>query len=104
MPQPDAERAKPDEGPPDERWSGRCSRAVAAQLLRFDHHTVRREGRLALLLTSHWLESPLVEQPEPLEFFLTFTAAAGQPPASRVIQTLVDGIALTRVTAGPQPG
>lgn len=104
MPQPNAERANPDARQPDERWSGRCSRAVAAQLLRFDHHTIRREGRLALLLTSHWLESPLVEQPEPLEFFVSFTSAAGQPSASRVIQTLVDGIALTRVTASPLPG
>ena len=74
---------------PDERWTGRCSRDVAAILVRYDHHTVWIQGRPALLLTYHWHQGPLSEQDEPLSFRLSFTYARGHPAAPKDIQELV---------------
>jgi hypothetical protein len=79
---------------PDERWSGNCSRAIAAILIRYDHHTVWLEGRQALLLTYHWNAAPLDEQIEPLQFTVSFTFARGHPAAPPDVQSLVAGLGL----------
>ena len=82
---------------PDERWEGRCSREVAAMLVRYDHHTVWLQGRRALLLTYHWNAAPLENQSEPLQFSVSFTFASGHPPAPPEIQAVVDGLGLRAV-------
>jgi hypothetical protein len=75
---------------PDERWVATCPRADAALLLRYDHHTVWIQGRPALLRTYHWAATPLDEQPDPLQFEVSFTYAAGHPNAPAPVQAVTD--------------
>ncbi|PKN95193.1 MAG: hypothetical protein CVU44_00500 [Chloroflexi bacterium HGW-Chloroflexi-6] len=67
-----------------------CSRAQAAQLVDYDHHTVRIQGRLGVLLTYPWL--PLDENPGPFVLTVVFHHAEKHPAAPEAVQTLVDGL------------
>ena len=94
MPQWSSDRDAAAQRHPDERWEGSCSRAVAAMLVRYDHHTVWLHGRRALLLTYHWNAAPLATQAEPFHFTVSFTFARGHPAAPADIQALVEGLDL----------
>lgn len=67
-----------------------CSRAQAAQLLDYDHHTVLVQGRRGVLLTYPW--HPFDENPGPFLLTVVFHHADQHPPAPPAVQTLVDGL------------
>lgn len=68
----------------------RCTRAQAEQLVNYDHHRVRVNGRLAVMLTFHWL--PLEAAPEPLLLKVIFAHAEQHPPVPGEVQALVDAL------------
>ena len=101
MPQWSRDRAGDRQKYPDERWTALCPRAEAPQLLRYDHHVVRIQGRPALLLTYRWAEDSLGTGPAELPFEVSFTYAPGHPPAPPEIQRLVDSLSFTAVKDDP---
>ncbi len=61
----------------------------AEQLVRYDHHRVRINGRLGIMLTYHWL--PLEDAAETLLLKVVFHDSASQhPPTPPEIQALVE--------------
>ena len=87
----------------DSLYPDECSFAVcpadAVELLRsYDHHTVWLQGRRALLRTYHWAD----EEPRDAEagrpFQVSFTYAAGHPPAPPAVQAVVDELTFTPIT------
>ena len=67
-----------------------CTREQARQLVDFDHHTVRIQGRLGVMLTNEWM--PLEEHAPPFLLTVVFRYADRHPAAPAEIQTLVDGL------------
>ncbi len=67
-----------------------CNREQAKQLVDFDHHTVRINDRLGVMLTSEWM--PLEEHAPPFVLTVVFRYADRHPAAPSEIQTLVDGL------------
>jgi len=65
-----------------------CTRDQAAQIVNYDHHRVRVDGRLAVMLTYHWM--PLEEAAEPLILRAVFQYAEKHPPAPPEVQTIID--------------
>jgi hypothetical protein len=99
MPQWDRNRSVPSY--PDERWQAESAPDTAPLLRRYDHHTVWISGRRALLLTSHWDLEP-ANPPVARRVTVSFTYAAGHPPAPAAVQALVDELNFTRV-GDPDP-
>ena len=74
----------------DELWTAPCiDRELAKLLIRFDHHTVWLDGRLALLRTYSWLSIPEKVWPTPLPISVSFTYAKGHPAAPQDVQDAV---------------
>ena len=67
-----------------------CTREQASQLVDFDHHTVRINGRLGVMLTYEWM--PLEEHAPPFLLTVVFRYADKHPTAPAEIQTLVDSL------------
>lgn len=65
-----------------------CTRDQAAQIVNYDHHRVRVDGRLVVMLTYHWM--PLEEAAEPLILRAVFQYAEKHPPAPLEVQTIID--------------
>ncbi len=65
-----------------------CTRAQAAQLVDYDHHVVRVEGRPGVLLTYPWM--PFEEKTGPFVLTVVFHHAEQHPPAPEQVQRLVD--------------
>ena len=65
-----------------------CTPQQAEQLVDYDHHTVRVNGCLGVLLTYEWL--PLEEHTGPFVLTVVFHYAEKHPPAPQAIQSLVD--------------
>jgi hypothetical protein len=67
--------------PSGEMWIAECRHEQAQQLMPYDHHHVRIGGLLAILITYHWMETTLLE--EPLFVKAVFHDAALQHPPAR---------------------
>ena len=65
-----------------------CAREQARQLVDFDHHTVRIQGRLGVMLTNEWI--PLEEHAPPFLLTVVFRYADRHPAAPAEIQSLVN--------------
>jgi hypothetical protein len=65
-----------------------CTREQAEQLVDFDHHTVRINDRIGVMLTNEWM--PLEEHAPPFLLTVVFRYADRHPAAPAEIQTLVD--------------
>ena len=65
-----------------------CTREQAKQLVDFDHHTVRINGRLGVMLTYEWM--PLEKHSPPFLLTVVFRYADRHPAAPAEIQTLVN--------------
>jgi hypothetical protein len=68
-----------------------CTPEQAAQLLPYDHHTVRIGGRLGVMLTYPWM----TREPSSDSQLLTivFAHAEAHPPVPPQIQAIVDRLA-----------
>ncbi len=92
-----------------ERLSAVCDPSQTAQLVAFDHHRVVVDGRMAILITYHWLS--LEETPNPLVAHAVFHPAPDRqfsfeqlrrtilahPAAPAHIQSLVDTLHFHRI-------
>ncbi|HEX5809327.1 MAG TPA: hypothetical protein VFY25_11720 [Anaerolineales bacterium] len=67
-----------------------CTRQQAEQLVRYDHHVVRVNGRPGVMLTYEWM--PVEEHPGPFVLTVVFHYAEKHPPAPDEIQAIVDGL------------
>lgn len=67
-----------------------CTRQQADQLVRYDHHVVRVDGRPGVMLTYPWM--PVEEHAGPFVLTVVFQYAEKHPPAPEEIQSLVDGL------------
>ncbi len=67
-----------------------CTREQARQLVDFDHHTVRINDRLGVMLTHEWM--PLEEHSPPFLLTVVFRHADSHPSAPAEIQSLIDGL------------
>ena len=67
-----------------------CTREQAEQLADFDHHTVRINDQLGVMLTHQWM--PLEEHAPPFLLTVVFRHADSHPSAPAEIQSLVDGL------------
>ena len=67
-----------------------CTREQAEQLVNYDHHVVRVNGRDGVLLTFNWM--PLEEHTGPFVLTVVFHHAEKHPRAPAEIQSLVDGL------------
>ncbi len=65
-----------------------CTREQAEQLADFDHHTVRINDQLGVMLTHQWM--PLEEHAPPFVLTVVFRYADRHPAAPAEIQTLVN--------------
>lgn len=67
-----------------------CTREQAEQLVNYDHHVVRVNGRPGVMLTYEWM--PLEGQAGPFVLTVVFHHVDRHPPAPAPIQSLVDGL------------
>ncbi len=67
-----------------------CTRAQAAQLVDYDHHVVRVNGRAGVLLTYPWM--PFEEQTGPFVLTVVFHYAEKHPLAPQQVQRVVDAL------------
>ena len=65
-----------------------CTPEQAEQLVNYDHHVVRVNGRDGVLLTFNWM--PVEEHEGPLILTVVFHYAEKHPRAPAEIQSLVD--------------
>lgn len=65
-----------------------CTRAQAEQLVRYDHHVVRVNGRPGVMLTYAWM--PVEEHAGPFVLTVVFQYAEKHPTAPEEIQSIVD--------------
>ena len=76
---------------PDERWFAEYSPVDREVLLSNDHHTVRINGRVALLLTYAGAVDDEASRANPSRrVVVSFTYPRGHPAASAEVQALVD--------------
>jgi hypothetical protein len=104
MPQRSRDRSHDATKYPDERWRAACPQEHVPLLLRYDHHVVRVAGRPALLLTSRWMVESMTDDGGPLRFEISFTYAAGHPPAPASVQEIVDRLTFEPVDTSTPPG
>ena len=67
-----------------------CSRAQAAQLMRFDHHVIQVQGRPAVMLTYHWTNAYEEGFSGPFPLLALFYHTERHPAAPPEVQALVD--------------
>lgn len=67
-----------------------CTRTQAQQLVRYDHHAIRVNGRRGVMLTYPWM--PVEEHAGPFVLTVVFQYAEKHPTAPEDIQALVDGL------------
>ena len=65
-----------------------CSRAQAEQLVSYDQHVVRVNGRAGVLLTSAWM--PVEEHTGPFLLTVVFHSTEKHPPAAEEVQAVID--------------
>lgn len=65
-----------------------CTREQAEQLVPYDHHTVRVQDRLGVMLTYAWM--PIEEHVGPFVLTVAFQYAEKHPRAPEPIQAIVD--------------
>jgi hypothetical protein len=65
-----------------------CTREQAEQLVPYDHHVVRVNGRPGVLLTYEWM--PVEEHTGPFVLTVVFHHAEKHPGAPAAIQSIVD--------------
>jgi hypothetical protein len=65
-----------------------CTRVQAETLVKYDHHTVRVDGRPGVMLTYEWM--PLEEHSGPFVLTVVFHSAEKHPAAPEEIQAVVD--------------
>lgn len=80
---------------PDERWRALCPPEFIEQFLRYDHHVVWLEGRPAVLLTYPWHEIDPFPPAHALPLEVSFTFAAGHPPAPPELRAIAQALAWT---------
>ena len=76
-----------------------CTREQAAQLVDYDHHVVRVNGRDGVMLTYVWM--PLEEHAGPFVLTVVFHHIEKHPRAPEEIQFIVDGLTF-RVRGQPR--
>jgi len=65
-----------------------CNRQQAEQLVNYDHHHIRVNARLGIMLTYHWM--PLEDAVEPLLLKVVFHDSARQhPPAPPDVHNVI---------------
>ena len=67
-----------------------CTREQAEQLVSYDHHVVRVNGRAGVMLTFEWM--PLEEHAAPFVLTVVFHHVDGHPPVPAQVQSLIDGL------------
>ena len=65
-----------------------CTREQAEQLVDYDHHVIRVEGRAGVMLTYPWM--PIQEQSGPFVLTVVFHHAEKHPRAPEAVQAVVD--------------
>jgi hypothetical protein len=65
-----------------------CTREHAEALVKYDHHIVRVNGRLGVMLTYTWM--PREEHTGPLVLTVVFHSAENHPRPPETIQSVVD--------------
>ena len=65
-----------------------CTREQAETLAKYDHHTVRVNGRPGVMLTYDWI--PPEEHSGPFVLTVVFHYVEKHPPAPEAIQAVVD--------------
>lgn len=65
-----------------------CTREQAEQLVHYDHHVVRVNGRPGVLLTYEWM--PVEEHTGPFVLTVVFHHAEKHPNAPEAIQSIVN--------------
>ena len=75
-----------------ERLTAICTPEQAHQLIDFDHHTVRVDGRLGVMITYPRMEALVLgeELPEAPELIIIFRNPEMHPPAPAHIQQIID--------------
>ena len=67
-----------------------CTREQAEQLVNYDHHVVKVNGRLGVMLTYDWM--PVEEHAGPFVLTVVFHHAEKHPRAPEEIQAIVEGL------------
>lgn len=67
-----------------------CMPEQAEQFVNYDHHTVRVNGQLGVMLTYEWL--PLEEHASPFVLKVVFHFADKHPRPPEAIQSIVHGL------------
>ena len=67
-----------------------CTREQAAQLVDYDHHVVRVDGRNGVMLTYEWM--PLEEHTGPFVLTVVFHYADRHPQAPAEVQAVIDSL------------
>ena len=67
-----------------------CTREQAAQLVDYDHHVVRVDGRNGVMLTYEWM--PLEEHTGPFVLTVVFHYADKHPQSPAEIQAVIDSL------------
>ncbi|HEU4744374.1 MAG TPA: hypothetical protein VFS61_04020 [Anaerolineales bacterium] len=65
-----------------------CARKQAEQLVNYDHHVVRVNGRPGVMLTYEWM--PVEKHTGHFVLTVVFHHAEEHPPAPEAIQSIVD--------------
>jgi hypothetical protein len=76
-----------------------CTREQAEQLVNYDHHVVRVDGRSGVMLTYEWM--PVEEHAGPFVLTVVFHYAEKHPLAPEAIQSIVDELTF-RVRGQPR--
>ena len=67
-----------------------CTREQSELLVNYDHHIVRVNGRLGVMLTYPWM--PVEEHAAPFILTVIFHHAEKHPAAPEAIQSIVDAL------------
>ena len=67
-----------------------CTREQANQLVNYDHHVIRVNGQLGVMLTYEWM--PLDEHAGLFVLTVVFHRAENHPRAPETVQAIVDGL------------
>ena len=67
-----------------------CTREQAEQLVNYDHHVIRVNGRAGVMLTYEWM--PLEEHTGPYVLTVVFRHTDKHPPTPEKIQSIIDGL------------
>lgn len=73
----------------------RCPPATARRVLRYDHHRVRIDGQLGVLVTYPLMGQPLDAAVD--VWIVVHASASRHPPAPHEVQSLLDGLTVVPI-------